>query len=278
VFFGGTNSFNNYTDSEFSEIADYVDYLCKEGYNVMTPYAWMDGINGVNFPSPFSLSNFVKSYQYIIENYNIEKDGIYVYCRSYGCTNALSFAYNSGIKIKALAIQSGSIGMAARASVSYTDKFKKYIFDDDPNYAFTQQYISDNYRKLAPYENMVLGLINVSQSDMVSAILSRDCSDLGSNVKRQQPFPSKIWCADDDTNINPDNLKAWMLSVSLANGLCEYRQMPSNYTDEYVTTANPHHICDTAGPTEDVTTILGYTVESVPVAYIEMVDFFRRFG
>lgn len=279
LYFHGTGGFDSFNNDEFIDTQlPYIDYLCKCGYNVAAIYAWCNGYDQTNFPTPFSLGNYVKGYEYIKAHYNIEQDGVYVLGRSAGCYSVLSLGYNGGIKIKAAAIHSGATGLIARANSSYQTYLKKFVFDNDVNYEFTAQYLNDNFEKYSSYENILLGVSELDKQKMINATIQRDVSILGTH-KRYQPFPSKIWAASDDTSINYQNLVDYAKSVALSGGLCEFRRMPSNYTDDIVTIPNAHHITDTHGPSiNSVVTKLGFTVENIPVGYYETIEFFERFG
>ena len=281
MFFHGTGGFNTYNSSNFEEaMLPYIQYLTDCGYNVCAIYPWSEGVDGTGFATPFSLRNYIKGYEYIKQHYNIEKDGVYLLGRSAGCYSLLSFAYSSGVHIKAAAIHSGAIGEIKRQNDNINNRSKliKYIFENDANYEFTEQYLSDKFNLFAPYENLITGVVGVPKATIINAVTERSTALLG-NCQRIQPFPCKIWVAMDDTNINPQSLLDYANQVSLAGGMCEFRCMPSNYTDARITTPNAHHITDTHSPSiASLITEQGILVENMSVGYYETIEYFKRFG
>ena len=281
VFFCGSGDYQNFSYTEFNlNLLPYIDYLCKCGYCVLSPYAWDNTRSGVNFATPYSLSNYVRACKYVFDNYNVDTSGVYVWGRSAGGTNILTFALHSGIPVKAMAFMSTQIIVltAYGTTTSPTTERNNLIadtFNGDPNYELTQQYLEDNFYKWAPYEPMLGNLVSdLTISQKVAKVLS---GDLGSSdyIKAIQ-IPTKIWMPDDDiVAVTP--MKNLFNNILNGGGLCEYRQMPSNYTDDRVLEPNPHHVVDYTGPSSDVTTPLGYECENVANAYIEMFDFFDRF-
>lgn len=286
IFFHGSGGYTNHNSTDFqSDMEPYIDFMRMSGYTVLAPYAWDETTNYHAFASPYSIANFGRAVKYVIDNYNVESDGVYIWGRSAGGSAVLTFAYNSGIKVKAIALHHALIGAikwehatSANSTPSGNDMVKKYIFDDDANYEWTEEYLTANFYKLAPFENMFNGLIdpNVSITDKVNFLLNDFNVDTWKSYVRNLPFPCKIWAAADDSNVPYNNLLIFHQQVINGGGNCEFRQLPSDYTDSEVIEANHHHVADTHGPRSTVTTKLGYEV-TISNAYIETVEWFDRF-
>ena len=176
------------------------------------------------------------------------------------------------------------IGDVSNEYSNSPDMVKEFIFDNDPDFEWTTAYVTANLEKALPWSNLLRGIIDFgSRSDMAYALMQAGNTMNPSSAKykdpttihRFQPFPLKMWTAEDDSGIT-NGMKWYRETVIGTGGRCELRIMPSNYTDgTRVPESIPHHICDTAGPVyETLTTKLGYECEDVPVAYKEMVDWF----
>lgn len=225
------------------------------------------------FINPYSLRNFARAYEYVKALYNIEQDGVYVWGRSLGGSNALAFAYNSGINVKALVLHSPLLATMNYCNSNYSELLKKEVFGGDVNYEFSVSYYLQHYEDFASYESKLLGVVDKSRDDGATSTIAYSLDASWGETHRVQHFPSKIWIPSDDVIGYDDCIYYWK-SVINAGGKCEFRRMPSNYTDQYVTTPIPHHCVDYAGPSADIRTKLGYDCEKIAIAYIEMVDFF----
>ena len=279
IFFSGSGGYNVFSDKNFqTELIPYIDYVCKCGYNVLSPFAWDNTGGGINFSCPYSLANFVKAYNYVIENYNIDRSGVYIWGRSSGGSNVITFMQQSGIHVYAAALQSPqlfSLRAYGKNDISIREKYIRYIFDNDPYYEYTAEYLEQNFYKWASWEPQLEGLISglsIAQKTALAMAGSLGSDDFNVCLKA----PIKIWMPADDT-VSIYVARHLFNNVLNSGGVSEFRQMPSNYTDETVLEPNPHHVVDYAGPKSDVTTKLGYDCVEIPNAYIEMVDFFERF-
>lgn len=274
IFFPGSSDFTSFNTQDFNDrMLPYIDFLCKSGYCVMSPYGWDNTITNGTFPCSYSLRNFARAYEYVKALYNIEQDGVYVWGRSLGGSNALAFAYNSGINVKALALHSPLMATMNYCNSNYSELLKKEVFGGDVNYEFSVSYYLQHYEDFASYESKLLGVVDKSRDDGVTSTIAYSLDASWGETHRVQRFPSKIWIPSDDVIGYDDCIYYWK-SVVNAGGKCEFRRMPSNYTDQYVTTPIPHHCVDYAGPSADIITKLGYDCEKIATAYIEMVDFF----
>lgn len=84
--------------------------------------------------------------------------------------------------------------------------------------------------------------------------------------------PIKIWAASDDNAISYRLCSAFIQSIKNAGGNAVLRTMPDN--------SGGHHSVDTdenAPKVTSITTKLGVTHTNVPLAYVEMVEWFRMF-
>jgi hypothetical protein len=287
IYFFGSAGYGRYSTSDFdSNYLPYIDYLTKCGYNVMSAFGFYQDFDtdyqtkgSRNFGCPVCMSAFVNAYKYVTNNYNVDKNGVYVYGRSFAGSNVVLFGFNSNIKVRAAGMFNCYIGDVSNEYLNRPELVKDFIFDGDVNFEWTSSYVLANFDKVAPWSNLTRGIVNgfASRSDIVYAIMNPNTFMGGHNAEdyvRYQPYPMKMWCPDDDGICA--GMKWYRQTVLNSGGRCEYRTMPSNYTDgERVPESVPHHICDTAGPVyATLTTKLGYECENVPVAYKELIDWF----
>lgn len=285
IFFIGSTGYSSYSTTEFKEeYLPYIDYLTMCGYNVMSAHGFYEGVSSRNFACPVGMAAVSNAYRWVTEHYNISRDGVYVYGRSFGGSNVVSFGYNSNIKTRAAAMLNCYIGDISNEYSNAPEKVKEFIFDNDPNFEWETAYVAANLEKALPWSNLLRGIVDFgTRADMVYALMQAGNTMNPEHAKykdpttihRVQPFPMKMWTAEDDSGITR-GMKWYRETVISTGGRCELRIMPSNYTDEdRVPGSDPHHICDTAGPIyETLTTKLGYVCENIPVAYKEMVDWF----
>ena len=82
--------------------------------------------------------------------------------------------------------------------------------------------------------------------------------------------PFAIFCAEDDYGLFYENMLA-KVSINNANSICFLRKMPSG-------SGNPHHTVDTAGPfIDNIVAADGNTYKNIPVAWVEMLNFFIQY-
>ena len=87
------------------------------------------------------------------------------------------------------------------------------------------------------------------------------------------PTPTKIICAVDDNAVSYGLCEAYVQSIKNCGGLAEMRALPAN--------TGKHHAVDNADAAlkvSSITTKCGVTYSNVPLAYAEMVQYFRRFS
>ena len=89
--------------------------------------------------------------------------------------------------------------------------------------------------------------------------------------------PIKFFGCNQDDSVPVDTLKMWYRMIMNSGHIAELRLF--NSLKDYTGTGTSAHHYDTQDPAlrADVTTKYGEELESIPVVYIEMLQFWRRY-
>ena len=139
-----------------------------------------------------------------------------------------------------------------------------------------KQYISKNIDKTLGYICTSKLVTNISNSEIFNllAVDSNYETRLESWTQRNPiklvNTPFAIFCAEDDYGLFYENMLA-KVAINNANSICFLRKMPSGSGD-------PHHTVDTAGPfIDNITAQDGNVYNNIPVAWAEMLNFFKQY-
>ena len=286
-----------------------LEFICKCGFAVvdcsgLTSY-WMDGDNNPYASDsnckknskwqPTSYSAYCNLYDYIINNYNVSTDGVYIFGKSAGGMGANLLASSQPFPIRAAG------GLAPTMSLNCADMRHGYVSNKVlkqwllmfgvANY---DQIVSQNGAEIQVGSNdldiLLAGVPNfigydalTANSDidletLTQAMYSVSISAYGTTPAiqaifasghKEQSCPYKIWLAQDDSVIPWSIAQYYKEIVKAGNCVFELRQMPSG--------TGGHHSVDTDAnaPKCDYVTPYGGTV-NIPVAYAELVDWFNR--
>lgn len=298
IFYHGASGigFNFYS---FSAYENYISYLCDEGYAVFdcwdyaTKYA-MPNEGGNNFGSPISITSIVHGYQWLVKNYNVSPTGAYMSGKSSGGRKALNLCYGKGIPLLACGVLAPAISVRANHVAFGYSTASRLVYADD--FGFTgdtekllggenksfppplstelADYIRENLPKTIGYMPMWNGLVNADLAELIECEISRNSEIYRyyGSLCRVCPVPTKIWIALDDTAIDIGDIEVYIQSIKNGQGIGELRYMPEG--------TGGHHAVDkdaNALKVDKITTKLGFTHTDVPLAYVELVQWFRRF-
>lgn len=266
----------------------YVQYLVDEGYAVVDVFAWTNkfpnAIQYMNTPTNVACTNAM--YKYLSKNYNIRKDGVFVFGKSHGGFQVYSAEYFFNFKILAAASLAGSIHKANK-NYGYHDPDRLAVvadlgIDEDPTPILTSSGSNYNpnarawFRRNASYFHgyipLTLGSVNFDPIDAFPDIdIVGDQVPLDIEFTAVSKVPVKTWVSPDDVSISYSGILSRKRAVERGAGIFELRIMPSG-------TSDPHHTVDYAGPMVPyIITKLGVVHSNVPVAWVEMVQFFKRY-
>ena len=290
IFNHGSADFQTFTSQSFgSNYEDYFQYLSDEGYAIMDVYSWTTKymMSSANFSSPTAVAALVQGYRWVVDNYNIDDTGVFVSGKSAGGYNAFSLI-NKGVPILAIGALAPAIsplarvyGYSAKTRLAYIDDFGMEgdlsIFEAD-NYSRysvgVKEFIINNAEKMVGYNPFWNGIVNKPLLDLatIGADNTEDNSNHFEGVARVTTVPQKIWVSEDDPSVPVGVIKNYISTIKNGQGIGELRLMPDN--------TGGHHSVDNspdALQVPSITTRLGITHANVPLAYVEMPQFFRRF-
>ena len=296
LFCHGTGGFKM---SETSPIyyADYIKYVTANGYAVCDCCALTSAFASISEKTdgdaaqhtPLYLSAVVNLYKYLMRNYNLRQDGIYVYGKSAGGMMALTLAQLDVLPVRCAAGLAPSVDIFADMRVMNAvpttlwfellgltpPKLNGYNFTGDE-----QQWILSNISRFIGWNPMWYNSINLNIPALLSEMLATDntTSGIEGNAKITEltdaaqiilKKPYKIWQAVDDANVPIATSRLYHKMCRNANSPCYLRELPSG--------CGQHKAVDRAenAPRVDYQTKYGGII-NMPIAYAEMLDWFER--
>lgn len=301
-FAHGSADYIRISDTEFSaSYMDYLHYLRDEGYAVFDCYGWTDKYTtaGAQMANPTNMAAIKQGLKWVCENYNVDINRVYVSGKSLGGLQAINMCYEGDFYIKACfplapAMDASEIGFGydVNSRKSYCsdlcfstdtqgvldEEWSGVLSEASANY---KAYALANADKLLGYNPLYRNLIGVDASEMVQFQIDGEGGTgtgkgLPNKVKTMNRIcnvPTKIACAVDDNAVSYDLCDAYVQSIKNTGGLAEIRALPAN--------TGKHHAVDNdanALKVASITTKCGVAYTNVPLAYAEMVQFFRRFS
>lgn len=300
-FAHGSGDYLDRNDTEFSKYyMDYIQYLQDEGFAIID-------INGntskytttgsCQWGNPTNMAAIKQGIKWACANYNIDINRIYVISKSLGGLQAINMCYENDLHIKACCPLAPELDMLCDGLGYYPNERKNNADDlgfsvdsngvlDTPYDKATErlykktdeykQYIRDNAYKLLGHNPAWRGVIGISASEMVEYPISGDYNAQGKKMATQNRYcivPTKIFISPDDTAVSYEMSKGYI--QSLKNGGCvgELRTMPNG--------TGGHHSVDNdenALKVNEISTFCGVTHYNVPLAYVEVIQFFKRYS
>ena len=283
--------------------AAYYEYLQKEGYAIFDCYGssnyYASKYNlgySVSLGTPTNMSCINAAYKWVCEHYNVDTSGIYVTGKSLGGIICFAMLYQNSIPVRCVGALAPSIDARYLSEYvfGYREEAQNFCFEDlgfDVNDGDTNEtillnnidkcsgfinslrnitYAEINNTQITSQKEIIRQLINVSPTNAKYSKLERICN-----------VPIKIFIANDDNIVNPTGCKYFINSIKATGGDAEIRIFPSG--------CGKHHAVDTGiviengvpvqynQPKVNITTKLGYNCSDVPLAYAELVQYFRKY-
>lgn len=294
-FAHGSGDYNNITVTHPAvNGVRFLTYLCDEGYAVFDCYAWsnkwFDRESAMG--SPTDIACITQGIKWCMDNYNIDRSGIYVTGKSLGGLPATGMCFNSQIPVKACATLAPEMdmynicfGYGTMARRAFAEDFD---FTPEPNNVLDfgaktanetvpdgfREYARLNASKVVGYNPMWHGVIGLDvEAFMTAQEHGRQATaDYVSGLNRIWNVPMKIFVAPDDGAVDYGTCVAFLQSIKNCGGIAEIRTMPVGTGGHYSVDSDPN-----APKIASLKTRLGIECTDIPVAYAEMVQFFRRF-
>lgn len=299
----------NFADKHFySGYLPFYQYMRDEGYMVVdfwghSSFAPVTATRPKTYGNPDNMACYEWGIKYILDNFNVNPKGIFVTCKSLGGEVGLNLAFSN------TAVRPAAVGMLApafnllRRSLGYTkeERFENawaWGFEGDTGTILGDEttkvdygtipaeteayktYMKTNAPKLMGYNPMWNGLIGANLDELCDWSFNLGEGDMiesnWSSLVRVCPTPIKIWDAIDDMNTPYSIAKNFVTTLKNGGCMAELRTMPTgtggHYSVDIGTENNP------SIKVENVTTRLGIVHNNIPLAYVELVNYFRRFS
>lgn len=270
------------------------NYLLKEGYAILDCYGvsskyWDGETYFVNPGTPDNIACMVGAFEWVTKNYNIDREKVFTMGKSHGCLMTLALAYTKSIPIKAAAflcpllnwfeqgVGLGAYSYEHRVVIANQLGFEN-VGDLDTSALETlysedyTTYCLGNVDKMVGNNPFLMGIDGTKAYELTSKSISRTWSDQIFDSSRNCDTPLKVWGASDDGAVVYAQLKSLVTEIKNGKGIAAFRRMPTG-TGGHRSVDNDANALKVAS----IVTKLGYTCTDVPLAYAEVVQWFRRF-
>lgn len=261
-------------------------YWLKEGYAVMdmegNPF---DNVNE-HICIPQAMDCYVAAYKWAIEFYNICRDGVFLGGRSMGGQNAFNLIRREcPIPVIACCPNSaapdlsfGYSDTAARKSFCSTHMGfvlpEGFTWSDGLCNATEKAVIADNWDKYIKCCPQLAACSDLpSKETLIENMYGEAKIALWSTLHMFAKCPVKLFGCNQDPSCTPSQTtKLYYKMLMNAGQICECRMFNTTLT------AKQHHY-DTQDPNlrADITTSYGEELTNIPIVYIEMLAFWRRY-
>lgn len=268
------------------------EYLMSQGYAVLD----MNGVPGStpttdrHFGTPIALRCYLAGYNYVMSNYNLKRDGVFVYGTSMGGLSSMLLCTCGALNVRAQggfcpcidtyrqAFATPWAGATQRSTMCTKFGFNKgtkpsAFTTTRPVPADEQQYFLDNIDKVIGYNCMWKNTVGMNFEACVTTPVPNDVTTeteeekaLFENVTKIHPCPLKIWHNADDTTVPYKYSKYFIEMCRRGGSLAELRTFPSGGHNAW---ANGETI-------SGIPTITGGTTSTSTSMY-ELVNWFKRF-
>ena len=301
VFIHGSAEYGYVNASEMTKAYEqYYNYLRDCGYAVFDCYGFGTAYKNSwcsTFATPTNRKCYLLGIKYILDNYNVDGNNIFVSCKSLGGIQALSFYYDTDINIKAVGMLAPELN-PLHVNFGYSPGQREAVcrdlgFSEDVNGVLNPEggkpevnsrivkdekyiaYVKENYEKMCGWNPFWTGLL-MSKEEKLKYALSPSAEGFEKLASAYRVSttnrPLKIWISRDDNCVSYASSESLVRSLNSAGFQAELRTMPDG--------TGKHHSVDNdenALKENNVTTSLGIIYESVPTAYYELERFFRKF-
>lgn len=256
-----------------------------------------------NLGTPIAMACYKAAYNYIVKNYNVQKQCV-AWGKSLGGVMVGNMVYRGEIPLVAAGGHGPTCDVVGLTLRNRPSAYKAYYaealgmstpqptWSDDPRTTVEEQaYFIANIDKVIGYNPIYNGVFGL---DLTQAITTDYASPYANdsneehwaalkviyaNLPKIIPVPYKIWEAADDVQVDWHR-PTWFIEMGKrANQVCEMRYMPLNTGGHGCTDYGHATGHENEDPVTTTVTPRYYPSEmEVPIAYIELVAWWRRFG
>jgi len=299
IFVHGSDGYR-FNESEIRNYGTLLNFLANNGYAVCDCSTMTNlhaSVYDANYPSPLSYACYTELYRYLIDAYNIDDSGCYIFGKSAGGQNTIQMSLMRNLPIKAAGVIAGSVDSIINAKVYIGSTewaaiilwlqslgidtsgitSSDYIKDNNPLWT---DIVENNFEKFIGFNPMWFASANFDKRTFAETVASISCSeanlssnqtiqDIISDAERIQCAPIKLWHAEDDANVPISIARMFQKTVRNGGGICAMHTFPSGY--------GAHWMGDTAeeAPKVDFDTKYGGTINTT-VVYAELIQWFNQ--
>lgn len=308
IFCHSSGYYFDFAQYEFEINLDIFGYFLAEGYAVFDTYGHSnfvtpDATKPRVYGNPDNMACYSAGYKWVIDNYNIRTDGVYVSGKSLGGSPAMNITFGKcGIPVKACGLMAPGLNFVRKGfGYNQGDRYENAQAFGLTDYTDAlggsgtiasvlaresfQNLMNAQYEKFCawvPFWENTDGVLNNKADFLASAYLGVEGTDVSTgdgdvtrwaNYSKHCDVPIKIWCAVDDANVPYRANYNFVHMLKNGGSMAELRTLKSgtgghsamNFTEE------------TAEKIGDVMTATGVVISGVTAAYYELIQFFRRF-
>ena len=285
----------------------YLQYLRDEGFAVLSIYAWGNEYaekypkcgNSFPYPIPTNLACIREGIKYVCDRYNVDADNLHIMSKSQGGQCALYYASCNELNAKSIGMFAPVLDYLSMPGEAMYKDTRAAIAEDldltgDIAYFGSDRFLSysdegraflrENLDKLlimneawtnlsgATPEELFASAMDDCETFWTEKLWTTDRTDIYTHTEyvKTASVPVKIWGAQDDAAT--PYLKMVEVVAQLKNGgsVAELRTLPKG---------TGGHSCADGGTTRvDVTTALGIEYKSVPIGWVENVEWIRQYS
>ena len=261
------------------------NFLRDNGFAVLLVYCWSSDIatSGTStWGTPSNMKCLEQGISFVINNYNIDKENLFIGAKSLGGITAAELALQNKFNFRAAGLLAPELDMLQPQPFGYNQGNRVAIatdFDFDGDWQSVLNVSNDDFEYNAAYSTLMTNNAMKMAGNIptwmnfnlpIATKVSNSLSHIyNSEQYRYMPVPLKIWIAQDDSAVSYNQASAFVSTIKNYGGNAELRTMASG--------TGGHSSVDTgenAPQTTNVTTILGVLYETVPTAFYELVNYY----
>lgn len=266
-------------------------YLLSQGYAVLdvngVPGGGTTDTGARHYGSPIALRSYLAAYNYVVNNYNLKKDGCFVFGISMGGLSSMLLCLSGSIPVLAQggfcpcidvwkqAFVNPWAGAGQRKSIceqyGFTGVAPTFTTQLPPTQAETDYFMS-NIDKVVGYNSMWKNIIGLDLAELMGSTPAK-CAQFDASEQaifdkycKIHTVPIKLWHNLDDSIVRYRYSKYYIEMCRRAGCLAELRTFPSG----------GHNAWSNGEVVTNIPTITG-GVTSVSTSFYELLEWFRRF-
>ena len=265
-------------------------YWLAEGYAILDVEGNPFDNENEHICIPQTMDCYVAAYKWAIEHYNLCRDGIFLGGRSMGgqntfnlmrrecpipviaaCPNSaapdLSFGYSQATRKAFCALHMGFVVPSG------------FTWSDGVLNASEIQVLKDNWDKYVKCCPELSACLNLPDKDTLFDNLRGEARiALWSTLHMMAKCPVKMFGCNQDPSCPPPSTTSLYYRMLINSGQITECRLFNSYKDYTGTGTTAHHY-DTQDPAlrVNITTTYGVALTAVPIVYIEMLEFWRRY-